>query len=209
MILWYSMSDSMWTFRWSQSWRTPKRILDQQQKAIRLASQKLQQIDRQYSTKLLIDDIQAETLLTNLNETKTITGTMIGWIIQTEDGQIILNYNKQEWRGFPKGELAVWENETKSLVQIIQKQTGLSADNIILISRIGEFESYSAPLWVHKKYIRYTIGVVDPEVKLASNDTSISKVWKFDTQSVLDILENEYQKDLWENIQHSDLLQRT
>jgi hypothetical protein len=64
--------------------------LRQQKRAIKQAAEKLQSIDKQYSTKILKDDIQAESLIADLGETKIIDGVTVGGVISTEDGKIIL-----------------------------------------------------------------------------------------------------------------------
>lgn len=190
------MTDSMWTFSWWSSW-TPAWLLRQQKRAIKQAGKKLQIIDRQYSTKMLKDDINAETLLTSLQGTKVITWTTVWWIILTPSKQVILVHDLTTGRWFPKGGMQQGESEQACLLRKIQDEIGLTKDNLKIIKRLWEYEWYSENHSTHKLYIWYLLELIDQEVKLTLRNPPISQAWKFDTEAILDILESEHQQKFW------------
>ncbi|HMY80370.1 MAG TPA: NUDIX domain-containing protein [Candidatus Absconditabacterales bacterium] len=194
------MSDTMGSFSGGRRSRTPAWLLRQQQKAIKQASTKLAEIDKTYSTKILKDDIQAETLLSDLEETKIISGITVGGIIQTTDNQIILVHHKDTGRGFPKGQQQHDENYKQTLWRGIKKEIGIEENNVRLIGEIGSYDGYSDYHQSYRHYIWYHLILNTKTVNFKSHDPFIIGVGKFDTEIILDILESPHQKELWRHI---------
>ncbi len=177
---------------------TPAWLLRKQKKAIKQAWQKLQEIDKKYSSKILKDDIQAENLLNEISETKIIWGTTVGAVIVNSNNEVIMVETREGFRGFPKGWLENNETEEECMRREIQEETGLEKENLKLIQKLGEYVAYSINHKVHKNYIWYLIQDPNPNSILKSGDPQIIKAEKFDTETVLDIMESEHQKKFWE-----------
>lgn len=84
---------------------TPAWLLRKQKKAIKQAGQKLQEIDKKYSSKILKDDIQAENLLNEISEVRVISGTTVGAIIINSNSEVVMVQTKDGIWGLPKGGL--------------------------------------------------------------------------------------------------------
>lgn len=196
------MSDGMGNFRWWYSgWRTPSRLLRQQKRAIKQAAEKLQSIDKQYSTKILKDDIQAESLIADLGETKIIDGVTVGGVISTEDGKIILVEDTHTWWWFPKGKQTIGETDEQTLRRVLLKKLWLQKDSFTLQQKVDEYEGYSL---YHKEYRLYKWYMI----KLIGNppigwwlDKDIIHTKKFDIENILTILESDHQQTLRKKIQ--------
>ena len=199
------MSDWMGNFTWGYSkWRTPSRLLRQQKKAIKQAGQKLQAIDKQYSTKILKDDIQAENLLTDLEAhhgAKTIAGYTVWWIITTEDHYAILVQDTNTWRWFPKGQMFEGETPEQTLQRSLLKETGLSiGSDIKILWKIGEYEGYSSYHKTYRVYIRYHLHCMSDPIKISSKKPHSMQLQKFDIENILAILESDHQQSFRKSI---------
>ncbi len=198
------MSDSMWSYSWGNS-GTPARVLRQQKKAIRQAGKKLAEIDNQYSTKVLKDDIEAETLLTDLSPSQTVTvvWTTVGGVIIDSDDKVILVENNRHIRGFPKGNMETGETELETLFREIKEETGLAASQLSKPIKIGEYLAFSPDMQGIKKYIFYSLRQLKPWIILTTdpNDKTLLRVDKFDTEIILDIIGSEHQKKFWKENQ--------
>ena len=189
------MNDWMASFSgWYSSGSTPARLLRKQKKAIKLAGQKLQEIDKKYSSKILKADIQAENLLNEISEIKIIWGTTVWSIIVNWDSKVILVQTKDEIWGLPKGGIGNNETEEECMRRVTQEETGLKKEDLKLIQRLGQYVGYSTNHNIHKNYIWYLVLDPNPSSALMSEDNKIIKVEKFDTETVLDIMKSEHQK---------------
>ena len=79
-----------------------------------------------------------------------------------------------------------------------QEETGLREENLKLIQRLGEYVGYSVFHKKYKNYIWYLVQDPNPTSVLLSEDKKIVKVEKFDTETVLDIMDSDHQKKFWE-----------
>lgn len=189
------MSDWMWNFRWWYGGgSTPSWLLRQQKRAIKQAGKKLEEIDKKFSTKVLKDDIKAESLLTNIGEVKTIIWSTVWGIIKTNDQRIILIRDKISWRWFPKGWQEIGEDELSTLYREIQEETGLKKNNLKLLKKLWEYEWYSKAHQWEKIYKWYSLEVIDNTVKLQDSDNKILEIGKFDMEEIMNILEVDHQK---------------
>lgn len=199
------MSDWMSNFTWGYSrWRTPSWLLRQQKKAIKQAGQRLQAINKQYSTKILKDDIQAEHLLTDLtidNGIRTITGYTVWGVITTNDHSILLVHDKNTWRWFPKGHMIEGEQAEQTLKRVLIQETGLSlGDTLTIIWKIGEYEGYSSYHKLYRVYIRYHLHCIIDPIKISSTKPHSMQLQKFDIENILAILESDHQQSFWKKI---------
>ncbi len=192
------MSDGMWNFRWwYSSGSAPSRLLRQQKRAIKQAGKKLEEIDKKYSTKFLKDDIQAESLLADLWETKVIMGTTIGCIIKTTEGQIILVRDRKWWWWFPKWWQEVWESELETLTRECHEELSIQKGILQNAEKLWEYDGYSKNHQINKHYIRYICKSLNQDVKLHSQDASIIDIGKFDISEVMTILDYDHMKQFW------------